>query len=103
MNETETLEQLIRQLFCCDTVHTQSVTIHQNIKKGGSSWDGVVEVFSLHNYPKTQTAYAWNYADKLGDHQYVVVLAIPPIVTALDAVRAHVAGKILPFSLERSN
>ena len=102
VNEKEVLEQLIRQLYRCDTVHTQSVPIHENIK-GGSSWGGIVEVFSLTNYPKTQTAYAWNYADKLGDPQYVVVLAIPPIVTALDAVRAHVAGKIQPFSLERSN
>ena len=102
MNDTEALEQLICQLYRCETVHIQSLPIHENIK-GGSSWNGVVEVFSLKNHSKTQTIYAWNYADKLGDPQYVVVLAIPPIVTALDAVRAHVAGKIGPFILESSH
>jgi hypothetical protein len=53
---------------------------------------GVVEVFDLHDHPKARRAYAWQRKSqkKAGDTQYTVVLRIPPVNSANDAVKAAI-------------
>jgi len=53
----------------------------------------VVEVFDLDGHPKTKRAYAWRRkADKKGEAQYTIVLGIPPVNSANDAVKAAIVA-----------
>jgi hypothetical protein len=59
---------------------------------GKSGWAGIVEVFRI-VHPQAKYAYAWNYKDAGGKSHYPVVLGIPPINSAEDAVRAYLSRK----------
>ena len=45
------------------------------------------------NHPSATRAYAWCYRNDEGEARYVAVLGVPPINTALDAVRAYIAAQ----------
>lgn len=56
-------------------------------------WDGVVEVFSITGHGHATTAYAWTYEGDDGKLHHLAVLGVPPINSAVDAVRVTaVAG-----------
>lgn len=61
--------------------------------EGETVWDGVVEVFALLGHPKASVAYAWAHETDAGGKRYVAVLALPPVKTATDAVRASIASE----------
>jgi hypothetical protein len=56
-------------------------------------WDVIVEVFSLHGHPKTNTAYAWTHYtdDPEKPRRSVTVLHVPPAVSPETAVRLAIA------------
>ena len=53
-------------------------------------WDGVVETFDLLNHPTAKRAYAWEKWEPGEKPQYTVVLGIPPVNSANDAVKAAI-------------
>jgi hypothetical protein len=58
--------------------------------QGETVWDGVVELFDLHGHQDANRAYAWSCetGDRVKGH--VAVLHVPPIVSAITAVRAAI-------------
>jgi hypothetical protein len=74
----------------CRAKHVESLPISE--RHGGETiWEGVVETFDLEGHPKATRAYAWRRLDdgaKETDAQYTVVLGVPPINSARDAVKA---------------
>jgi hypothetical protein len=57
-------------------------------------WDGVVETFQLDGHPKTKRAYAWvtPSTSKKEEPQYTIILGLPPVNSAQDAVKVAVLG-----------
>jgi hypothetical protein len=56
-------------------------------------WEGIVHVFDLDGNPKATRAYAWTSLQSDGKRRYSVVLRVPPIVSAGDAVTAVMAAE----------
>ena len=51
--------------------------------------EGVVFVFDLVGHPEAERAYGWTSpVGKSGEHQFHVVLQVPPIASAQDAIRS---------------
>jgi hypothetical protein len=92
MNEIEKLEKAILDLHGCKSMHMQTVAV-QETYQGKIVWDGTVETFLLKNHPKAKLAFAWSYKTDDGSIQHVAVLALPPVATPLDAVRAYIASQ----------
>ena len=93
MNEIERLRQAIKALHGCDSSHLQKIPVLETFE-GHVRWDAAVEEFVLVGHAKAKKAYAWCYRDKSGEPKYVVVLAIPPVTTAHDAVRTYMGFDI---------
>jgi len=85
------LRKVIRDLYGCDSVHVASVPMHESVE-GHGVWDHIVEVFSLIDHPKAEAVYAWCCDPR--QRCYATVLAVGPIVTPLDAVRADIAADL---------
>jgi hypothetical protein len=47
----------------------------------------------LVDHPKAKEGYAWSYKADNGETRYFAVLGVPPISTAIDAVRAYIASQ----------
>jgi len=72
--------------------HVETVPVTETFQ-GRTVWEGDVEVFSIPDHPKAKTCFAWSYDD--GPKTiFKIVLAIPPITTPLDAVRAAVVAQL---------
>jgi hypothetical protein len=94
MTEIERLQKAIKDLHGCDSSHVVTTPV-RDIFQGQVAWEGNVEVFQLKDHPsKALIAYAWSYKNDDGEPRYVVILGIPPVRTALDAVRAYIASHI---------
>ena len=52
------------------------------------------EVFDLHGHPKAKRAYGWSHLDGKNDEEerFVTVLEIPPVESALTAVRVSIVA-----------
>jgi hypothetical protein len=53
--------------------------------EGETVWEGEVLVFKLQGHPEATTCYAWEV-----DGQVTAVLGVPPVRSAVDAVRASI-------------
>ena len=60
--------------------------------QGKTVWEGIVEVFELHNHPKAARAYAWAYDtdDPKKPKKHVAVLHLEPVTSPVLAVRAAI-------------
>jgi hypothetical protein len=92
MNDIERLKKAIQDLHGCDSKHMQAVHVHETFQ-GNVVWDGDVEVFLLENHPEAGTAYAWSYETDSGETRYVAILGLPPVDTAINAVRAYIVAQ----------
>jgi hypothetical protein len=82
------LREVIRNLHGTDSTHVESVAVKETFQ-GRTVWEGIVEIFELHNHPKATRAYAWSHAtDDPKKTRHVTVLHIAPITSAAEAVRA---------------
>ena len=62
--------------------------------EGRPVWQGAVHVFDLDGHPKATRAYAWSSPVEGGDkRRFFAVLGMPPIFTAVDAVRAAIVAE----------
>ena len=94
MTEIERLQKAIKDLHGCDSSYLVTTPVRE-IFQGKVVWEGDVKVFQLENHPSNAiTAYAWSYETDDGETRYVAVLGLPPVRTALDAVRAYIASHI---------
>ena len=87
----ERLAMVIRQLHKCNPQHTGSVHVHETFQ-GQIVWDGDVQIFKVLDHPKTRVCYAWSYQDDSGE-KIATILAMPPVTSALDAVRLHIVAE----------
>lgn len=92
MNEIERLKQAIRDLHGCDSAHVQTIFAHETFQ-GKVVWDGDVEEFRLIDHPKAKTGFAWSYKNDAGETRYVAILGVPPVDTAVNAVRAYIVAE----------
>lgn len=90
MNYIEELKATIHRLHGVKATHVESVPIKEAFQ-GQTVWEGIVEVFDLHNHPKANKAYAWGHdTDDPSKRKHIAILHVPPIVSPLDAVRAAI-------------
>lgn len=62
--------------------------------KGATVWEGTVHAFDV-DHDKTYRCYAWSSPIEGSERRkFYAVLAIPPVVTATDAVRAAIVADI---------
>ena len=95
MAHLEDLKDVIRILHGVDSTHRESVPVKE-VFNGKTVWEGIVEVFTLHDHPKANTAYAWSHAtdDPQNPKQHVTVLHIPPAVSPITAVRVAIMQEL---------
>lgn len=89
MNDIERLQNAIRILHGCEGRHVASIAVHETFQ-GKTAWKGVVEVLELVNNPQAKEAYGWIHKTDSGETRHVVILGIPPIDTAANALRAFI-------------
>ena len=71
-------------------VHVASTPIRE-IWEDKSVWEGVVETFDITGHEKAKRCYCWVFPWGNQD-QYVTVLEIPPVESALTAVRVGIVA-----------
>ena len=83
----------VSQLHNCGATWVETVPVHE-VFRGQTVWQGEVEVFDLHNHPKAKRAYAWSHREGKNDEgeRFVTVLEIPPVESALTAVRVSIVA-----------
>ena len=91
----EELKDVIRKLHGVESTHRQSVPVKE-VFDGKTVWEGIVEVFELHDHPKADTAYAWTHATDDPDtpKRSVTVLHVPPAVSPITAVRVAIMQEL---------
>lgn len=91
MTYLEELRDAIEKMHGAKATHRESVPVKE-VFQGKTVWDGVVEVFDLHDHPKANTAYAWSHEtdDPAKPTRHVAVLHIPPAISPVTAVRAFI-------------
>ena len=82
-------------LHGCGAVHRDTVPVHE-VFRGQTVWRGEVEVFDLNGHPKAKRAYGWSHPHGAGDSEerFVTVLEIPPVESAVTAVRASIVSDL---------
>ena len=83
------LREVIKRVHGVDSKHLESVPVKEEYQ-GQTVWEGVVEVFALFGHPKATQAYAWSHETDENKKRHVTVLAVHPVVSAVDAVRAAI-------------
>ena len=86
------LRVVIRKLHGIDASHLRTESV-QKALDGQKVWDGAVELFALKGHPKAGLGYAWEHETDDRGRQVVAVLGMPPIKSALDAVRVLIAAQ----------
>lgn len=92
MTDVETLRRVIREQHGAESTRVRSAPVHETFR-GETVSEGVVEVFELQGHPRATTAYAWNHETDEGGRRFVAVLRVPPVNSAVDAVRVAVVAE----------
>lgn len=64
----------------------------REVVDGRVVWNGRVEVYLLVGHDKAKRCYAWTCETATGEKRIQVVLELPPIASAADAVRTTLGG-----------
>jgi hypothetical protein len=89
VSHIDDLRDVIHKLHGAKATHVESVPVKE-VFQGQTIWDGIVEVFDLHDHPQTHRAYAWSHDTDEDGKRHVTVLHIPPAVSPETAVRAAI-------------
>jgi hypothetical protein len=83
----------LMQLHNCGATWRETVPVHETFQ-GQTVWKGQVEVFDLNGHPKAKRAYGWAHREGKDDQgeRFVAVLEIPPVESALTAVRVSIVA-----------
>ena len=93
----DNLKLLVERQHKCRATHVTSAPIKERLEgKGKVVWAGVVETFQLEGHPTAKRAYAWARppSREHPEPEYTVVLGIPPVNSARDAVKVAVVNHI---------
>jgi hypothetical protein len=85
----ERIKNAVQQRERCRAKHVQSLRVKEKWIEE-TVWDGVVETFDLLDHPSAKRAYAWERWEPGKEPRYTVVLGVPPINSANDAVKAAI-------------
>src|SRR5689334_21233018 len=94
-----TLQQAIRQLHGRESPWLHSVPVVEK-HDGQTVWDGEVQVFAVKGHPKATRAYAWSPEGSLGKRRFHVVLGLPPVDSAVMAMRAAIMSAKEPEPID---
>jgi len=88
MGYVEELQHVIRHLHKAKAAHVASVPVKE-MHEGTTLWEGIVEVFDLHDHPAAKRVYAWaNEAENpKRSKRHKAVLHIGPVISPQAAVR----------------
>jgi hypothetical protein len=91
VNYIDELRDVIRKLHGAEATHVETVPITES-HEGQTVWQGEVEVFNLHDHPKTSRVYAWTHETDDVDvpRRTVTVLHIPPVTSPRGAVQVSI-------------
>jgi hypothetical protein len=92
VTELVRLRRAIRDLHGLESEHVRSEPVRETFQ-GQVAWEGTVEVFKVFGHSKAQYAYAWSFEADSGARAFTAVLGVPPVNSALDAVRAAIAAE----------
>lgn len=100
----ERLKQVIFHLHKADSIHLESVPVHE-VFRGQTVWQGVVEVFELVRHPKATRAYAWSHRSGQNDsgERFVVVLGLPPVNSPVAAVKVAIVSEARQKMVDRKS
>jgi hypothetical protein len=87
----ERLQMVIRHLHKCDAEHVGTEPVKE-VFRGETVWEGDVEVFNVTGHPKAKRAYAWSVDEGTPEEKFTAVLEIPPVKSALDAVKVSIVA-----------
>lgn len=91
MNDPEYLaglQRAIKSTFGLEAEFVETVALAESIR-GAVVWEGEVEVFAVAGHSEAKRCFAWAHDVATGTHA-VVVLEIPPVRSARDAVRVSI-------------
>ena len=91
MTYLEVLEGVIVKLHGCEASPVETVEVEE-VHQGKTVWQGEVEVFELTGHARAKRCYAWGLPDESGTLQIVTLLELPPVNSALMAVRVALAS-----------
>jgi hypothetical protein len=85
----------VSQLHNCGATWRETVPVHE-VFRGQTVWKGKVEVFDLTGHLKAKRAYGWSHKSGKNDsdERFVAVLEIPPVESAVTAVRVSLVKEI---------
>lgn len=86
------LQTAIRDLHGCESFYISTESVTETFD-GRVIWDGEVVVFGLLDHPTAKVCYGWSYEDA-GKWHTTTVLALPPVETPNDAVKAAIAAQV---------
>jgi hypothetical protein len=96
MTDIEALQRAFQIGHGCKADHIETQTVVDTFQ-GKIAWAGEVEVFTLTGHAKASTAYGWKDG---ATGRFITVLGIPPVDSALAAVRAAITSQ---NRLDRNN
>ena len=89
-NKPESLAIAIESMHNCTAAYVESITVKESFE-GKPVWEGSVHKFSIEGNPAAGFAYAWTSPIEGSKKRRVfAVLEVPPIQSAVDAVRASI-------------
>jgi len=89
------LRAAILQTHGCDSVHVQTVPVHEFLKQQ-TVWKGDVDVFNLTDHPEARRCFAWLQTDTGKSDRFVIVLEKPLVNTAEMAVKSAIFFDVQP-------
>src|SRR5580765_8685734 len=87
---TSKLQIAVQRMFNCQATFSETVPIREEVD-GEVVWEGEVKVFDLIGHPKARRCYAWVHPTN--KNRTVALLEIPPVTTALAAVKASLIAE----------
>lgn len=96
----ERIKQAVEHIEKCRATHIQSLVVKERVPLSKPElgvdtqmvWEGVIETFDLHDHSRAKRAYAWELppSERNVEPNYTVVLGIPPVNSANDAIKAAI-------------
>lgn len=92
MIQIDALQEAIEGMHGGVATYNEAVYVSESFG-GRPVWEGDVYVFDLEDHPKAKKCYAWSSPVEGSDKRlFYAVLEIPPVASAVDAVRAAIVS-----------
>ena len=88
------LKEAVEGLHGCEAILRGVEPVHETFD-GETVWEGNVHIFDLTGHPEATVCYAWSMPmdgseNGSGKRRFYAVLELPPVASALDAVKAAI-------------